>query len=291
MPDGASISHPSTHPNISTLFTELPFEHRVGAAAEAGFDEVEVWWPFDRPDPGDRAVDTFVTRCREEGVGLAALNLDGGDLTAGERGLVSLPGEESRFRANLPVAVELAERLGCRVLHALYGNRVLGVDPAAQDEIATERLTLAARAAERIGARVVVESLNPTDNPHYPLRTATDVCTVLDRVAAATGARLAWLCDLYHVQRGEGDLITTIRRHADRIGHVQVADAPGRGEPGTGEIAFERVLPELTRAGYEGRIGLEYRPSTTTEEGLAWLRQRGLAPAVSGVPHDEQEEP
>src|SRR5690606_33472962 len=137
------------------------------------------------------------------------------------------------------------ERLGCTVLHALYGNRVPGVDPRVQDDLAVEHLALAANAAADIGAVIVVEALNPWENPLYPITGSRAALEVIARVAAETGARLQLLYDLYHMQRSEGDLITSIRRHAARFGHVQLADAPGRHEPGTGEVAFDRVLAEL----------------------------------------------
>ena len=267
--------------NISMLFRERPFLERPAAAAEAGFRCIECWWPFDHPDPDDAQREAFVAAVVDAGVSLTALNFYGGNLAAGDRGVLSVPAVADDFRRNIGPAVSIAGELGCTVLHALYGNRALGVDPRQQDELAVEQLASAAGAAQAIGATVVVEALNPWENPLYPVTRTSTALAVLDRVRSATGARLALLYDLYHVQRAEGDLIATIRRHAGRFGHVQLADSPGRGEPGTGEVAFDRVLRELETAGYAGRIGLEYAPTTTTLASLEAVRALGLLDAAA----------
>ena len=257
--------------NLSILFPELPLLERPAAAAASGFDAVELWWPFASPDPPDAELDRLAGALADAGVDLVGLNFDAGDMPAGDRGLVSVPAAAARFRANVDVAVGLAGRLGCRTLNALYGNRVDGVDPAEQDELAVAHLALAASAAGRVGATVVVESQNPFDSPRYPLLRTAEVLAVLDRVEREAGARLEFLCDLYHLQRTEGNLIHTVERHWRRFGHVQVADSPGRNQPGTGEIAYERVLAALAATGYRGYVGLEYRPLGPTAESFAWL--------------------
>lgn len=266
--DGAS-GGPTLHPNISLLFTEVGFLERPSAAAAAGFDAVECWWPFDGPDPADRELDAFVGTLQGAGVRLAAMNLDAGDLAAGDRGLLSDPAQTDRFERGLASGIEVARRTGCEVLHGLYGNRRLGLDPRTQDAVATEHLGMAAAAAREIGATVVVEALNPWENPLYPWHRTDQVVAVADRVAARTGETIRCLFDIYHAQRSEGELIATIERHVDRFGHVQLADAPGRHEPGTGEIAVHRVLATLRDSGYTGGVGLEYVPSSTTEASLA----------------------
>ncbi|HZD67275.1 MAG TPA: TIM barrel protein [Acidimicrobiales bacterium] len=258
--------------NLSILFTELPLLERPAAAAACGFDAVELWWPFSQPVPPDREVDALCRSLRDAGVALVGLNFDAGDLGAGDRGLVSWPGQERRFADNVAATVAIAEATGCRALNALYGNRVEGVAPAAQDDLATENLALAAAAAARIGATVLVETQNTTDSPRFPLARAADAAAVIDRVGQATGAtNLALLADLYHLHREGEDLVATIGAQAGRIGHVQVADDPGRHQPGTGDIDFPAALDALAAAGYRGYVGLEYRPLGPSAESFGWL--------------------
>lgn len=243
--------------NLSIVFTELPLLDRPAAARDAGFDAVEMWWPFPVPEPADREIDALLRRIADAGVRLVGLNFDAGDMGAGERGLASLTGGSARFRANIDVAVGIAEATGCRVLNALYGNRDPGVDPRAQEELAVANVTLAAEAARRCGATVVVEPLNSVDNPDYPLTSATAALAFADRVDADNVALLA---DFYHLTVMGEDPLDVIERHAGRFGHVQIADAPGRGAPGTGSLPLDRWLAALDRAGYEGWVALEHVP-------------------------------
>jgi hydroxypyruvate isomerase len=259
-------------PNLSILFTELPYPQRPAAAAAAGFDAVECWWPFDTAVPPDAEVDRFATAVADAGLQLVGLNFFAGDMPGGDRGLVSWPQRRTEFRDNIEVTLSLGRRLGCRAYNALYGNRVDGVAPEAQDELALENLTLAAGAAERDEAIVLVESVSGA--PRYPLRTAADAVQVLDRVGTQTGAaNLRLLLDLYHLAVNGDDLDAAIAAYADRIGHVQVADAPGRNEPGTGSLDIDHYLSALLAAGYEGYVGLEYKPSGATVDSFGWLPQ------------------
>lgn len=257
--------------NVSMLFTELPLLRRPAAVAAAGIDAVEMWWPFAQPVPPNQAVEELVAAVTDAGVTLAALNLFAGDLSAGDRGVLSHPDRADQFLANLPVAVDLAGRLGCTLLHAMYGNRREDVAVAAQDELAMQMLTGAADAAAQIGATVVVEAMNPTDQPRFPLHSTRAAIDLVDAVERESGARLGILYDVYHMQRAEGDLIATIRAHGQRFSHVQIADAPDRTPPGTGEIAFPRVLEALEASGYDGFLGLEYRAIGSTVDSLAWV--------------------
>ncbi len=251
--------------NCSILFTELPLPQRPAAAAAAGFDAVEFWWPFATAAPGDAEVDAFVTAVRDAGVRLTGLNFAAGDMPAGDRGLVSWPGRESEFRDSVAVAVAVGERLGTGVFNALYGNRVDG--DTGQDDLAAGNLAFAAEQASRIGATVVLEPLSGADR--YPLRTAAGALAVADRVGAPN---LALLADLYHLAVNGEDL-DGLPAHVARIGHVQIADAPGRHEPGTGSLDLRRHLAALTDAGYTGHVGLEYAPTTTSAAAFAWLAQ------------------
>ena len=276
-----AASGPTLHPNISMLFTEVALLDRPAAAHAAGFDAIECWWPFDGPEPPDLEVDRFMEAVRDAGVRLAAMNLDAGDLAAGERGVLSDPGRVQRFERGVAVGIDIARQLEVPVLHTLYGNRRLGVDPREQDELAVEHLGMAAAAAAEIGATVVVEALNPWENPLYPWHRTAQIIALIDRVQQQTGQTIACLYDLYHAQRSEGEVIATIRRHVDRFGHVQLAGAPGRNEPHTGELAVTRVLSVLGEAGYRGGVGLEYNPTTTTQASLAGLDE--LRAALTGT--------
>ncbi|MFF2744473.1 TIM barrel protein [Kitasatospora sp. NPDC058048] len=259
--------------NLSILFGELPLLERPAAAAAAGFTAAELWWPFGAGhDPSQAELDALRKAFTDAGVRLTGLNLLD-DLSLGARGTVSVPSERDRFRANLPVAAELAASLGATALNALYGNRAEGVDPVEQDALALEHLVLAARAAHGIGAILLVEALNKDESPHYPLVSAAAAVEVVDKVNTATGLGNArFLCDLYHLARNGEDLPAVIDAYADRIGHVQIADHPGRNEPGTGDLDFEDLFARLTAAGYRGSIGLEYRPSTgVSADSFGWL--------------------
>jgi hydroxypyruvate isomerase len=251
--------------NISILFRDCPFLQRFEHAARAGFGAVELWWPS-----GESLADVEAA-VRDSGVEVVLLNFDAGDMPAGDRGLLSDPDRQRAFRENVPVALSLAERLGCRQLNALVGLALPDVDRRAQLDLAAENLAWAAREAAAIDARVLIEALNTFDNGPY-LVTRTD--EALDLIERAGEENLALQYDAYHMQRMEGNLAATIRCHAERIAHVQIADSPGRGEPGTGEINFPYLFGVLETVGYRGYIGLEYLPTTkTTEESFRWMSE------------------
>jgi hydroxypyruvate isomerase len=256
--------------NLSILFTELPLLERPAAAAAAGFDAVEFWWPFDRAVPDGSEVDRFATAVEDAGVQLVGLNFFAGDMAGGDRGLVSWPARSAEFRDNIDVALALGARLGCRAFNALYGNRVDDATPEQQDELASENLALAAKAAAEHGAVVLLEPVSGA--PRYPLRTAADVAAVIDRVEQRSGAtNLRLLFDIYHLTVNGDDVPAAIAGYASRIGHVQIADAPGRHEPGTGDIDIDGQLAALADAGYCGWVGLEYKPRGSSADSLDWL--------------------
>ncbi|MFJ4282374.1 TIM barrel protein [Streptomyces massasporeus] len=261
--------------NLSILFTELPLLERPAAAAAAGFTAVELWWPWvDSPVPEQAELDALKRAIEEAGVQLTGLNFYAGQLPGPDRGALSIPGEESeRFRANIDVAAGFADSLGCKALNALYGNRVEVVDPAEQDALALENLILAARAADRIGAVLLIEALNRPESPLYPLVSAPAAVTVVDRVNEATGLDNArFLMDLYHLSMNGEDLPAVIEEFTAKTGHVQIADNPGRGAPGTGSLPLEDLLDQLKKAGYDGWVGLEYKPGDRpSAEAFDWL--------------------
>ena len=256
--------------NCSILFPELDLLERPAAARAAGFDAVEFWWPFPTATPSDGEVDRFVAAVRDAGVQLTGLNVAAGDMPGGDRGLASWPGRSSEFLDSVEIAVGIAGQLGTRAFNALYGNRVDGHSPAEQDELAVSNLAAAAEAAGRIGAVVLLEPVSGA--PRYPLRTAQDVVDVLARVERETGrTELRLLADLYHLSVNGDDVPAALARHSALVGHVQIADAPGRHEPGTGDLPLDDHLTQLAQAGYDGWVGLEYVPTSTFEAGLAWL--------------------
>jgi hydroxypyruvate isomerase len=264
-------------PNLSMLFTELPLLERPAAVATLGFEAAELWWPFEGPEPPSADIDAVAAAFEAAGIGLACLNLYGGDFSTGERGLTSVPGAEDRFRANLPAAMELAGRLRCPTINALYGNRDPRSTAAEQEALAIENLMLAEDAASRIGAKLVVEALNAVEYPRYGVSTSADVVAFLDRArTAGVDARVSF--DLYHVVMGGEDPLAFAARHADRIGHVQVADVPGRHEPGTGGVDLASILDAIDRSGYAGWVGFEYIPSMESRPSLELAMAR-LAPA------------
>jgi hydroxypyruvate isomerase len=260
--------------NCSILFTELPLLERAAAAKAAGFDAVEFWWPFADPVPRHAEVESFVRSVEEAGTRLVALNFYGG--RAGDSGVLSIPGRAQEFRDNVPVASEIGARLGAVGFNAPYGRRLEGGLAKEQDDLATESLQLAARAAGEIGAVVLVEPLSAARGT--PLQTASDAAAVVERVRAAGGPAIGILCDLYHLGVNGDDIDAAIDRHTGLITHVQIADHPGRGEPGTGKLDLGRYLAALEEHGYSGWVSLEYQPTTSTLESLAWLprERRGV---------------
>ncbi|RII08089.1 Hydroxypyruvate isomerase [Streptomyces sp. YIM 130001] len=264
--------------NLSILYTELPLLERPAAAAAAGFTAVELWWPWvDSATPEQSELDALKSAIEDAGVQLTGLNFYAGQLPGPDRGALSIPGEESeKFRANLKVAADFAASLGCKALNALYGNRVDGVDPAEQDKLALENLQLAAREADRIGAILLIEALNAPESPKCPIVSAPKAIEIVDAVNAATGLGNAkFLMDLYHLSMNgetvEG-LEQIIDTYAAKTGHVQIADNPGRGAPGTGDLPLESLLDRLSKAGYEGYVGLEYKPGDKpSTEAFGWL--------------------
>src|SRR5690349_21564941 len=241
------VGSPRFDVNLSILFTELPLLDRPAAAKQAGFDAVEFWWPWLVAVPSDADVDRFVAAVTDAGVALVGLNFFAGDMPGGDRGLVSWPARSAEFRDNVDVTVGIGERLGCRAFNALYGNRVDDATPEQQDELAVEHLALAGRAVQRLGGTVLVESCSGA--PRYPLLTAADAIAVGDRVGQETGVTaLGFLCDRYHLAVNGEDLDRVIDTYAPRVAHVQIADHPGRHEPGTGGLDLARSVEKLAAA-------------------------------------------
>ncbi|WP_018655444.1 hydroxypyruvate isomerase family protein [Actinomadura flavalba] len=242
--------------NGSILFTELPLLDRPAAIAASGFDAVEFWWPWASPVPDPAEVDEFCAALASAGVRLVALNGYAGDMAAGERGVLSDPARIAEFRASVPVLASVAERTGAARFNLLYGT-------GGSDAVADANL---AYAASVLPGTVLLEPLSQV--PGYPLRTAADVVAVLDRVDLPDAALLF---DTYHLTENGDDLLKVVAEYGGRVGHVQVADSPGRGRPGTGSIDFPSVFAALADAGYDGPVSLEYLPGGPSADAFGWL--------------------
>jgi hydroxypyruvate isomerase len=220
--------------------------------------------------PSDAEADAFVGSIGDAGVELVSLNFHTGDMAAGERGIVSNPARVDAFRENVAAAVEIARRAGCTRLNAPYGLRVPGVDVAEQDAVAIENLAFAAAAAGKAGASVLVEAINSVDIPGFPVDSSGKALEVITKVGAPNAGLLA---DLYHLAKMGEDVADVLSRHRDSILHVQVADPPDRGAPGTGTLDFEPLFRQLAEQGYDGWVGLEYTPADPADSAASfgWL--------------------
>lgn len=261
--------------NCSILLTDLPLLERPAAAKAAGFDAVEFWWPFPSSVPADKDVDAFVGALDDAGVQLTGLNFNAGDMPGGDRGLVSWPARSQEFADNLDVVVGIGERTGCRAFNALYGNRQEGESPEAQDELGVQNLVRAGRAVGRIGGTVLLEPVSGTEA--YPLKTARDALDVIARVRDAGADNMKLLADFYHLAVNGDDVAAVVEAHAAEFGHIQIADAPGRNEPGTGRLPLRRWIDRSHELGYTGYVGLEYKASQ--EDPFAWLTAQDRASA------------
>lgn len=254
--------------NCSILLTHLPLLERPAAARAAGFTGIELWWPFTSAVPAEAEVTALVDAITDAGIQLTGLNFDAGDMPAGDRGLLSSPATSARFRDNVDVVADIGERLGCRAFNALYGNRDAAYSPQEQDAVAAENLALAARAVAPLGGTVLLEPVSGV--PDYPLRRAADVLAVIERVRAeADVTNLRLLADFYHLAVNGDDVTAVVEAHAGEFGHIQIADAPGRGEPGTGGLPLDAWITRSRELGYAGPVGLEYKAST--QDPFAWL--------------------
>jgi hydroxypyruvate isomerase len=248
--------------NISILLKEVPLLERFELAARSGFGAVEFWWP------GDENLAAVEQQIQKTGLKVALMNFNAGDMAAGERGFLNVPERRQWFRDHVPQALEFARRIGCPQLNALVGNVIPGASREAQLDLVRENLAWAADRAAEVGLGVVVESLNSFENTRYLL---TNTAETLQLLAEVNRPNLKYQYDVYHMQRMEGNLIDTLRKHIGMVGHIQVADSPDRHEPGTGEIHYAHVLAAIDALDYQGYIGLEYNPAAGSQASFAWL--------------------
>lgn len=266
--------------NVSLLFTEVPYLERFAAAAEAGFAAVETWWPFPTAQPSRAELDELLRALEGAGLSLTGMNVFAGDMAAGERGIACLPERAGELDASLAALRWIAERTGCRGFNLLHGqapDRAVGAArPAA---VAAYR-----RAAEVLAdlpgspGVVLVEPLARGLNGTYPLETAADALDLIDEVGASN---LGLLLDTFHLARNDEDLPALIADSAERIGHVQLADAPDRGEPGSGTTNITAIGAALTAADYAGTVAAEYKPTGETRGTLGWLTRDAAVDALA----------
>ncbi len=253
--------------NVGFLFAELPYLERFAAARRAGFDAVEFAWP-------PVALDDVVGAIREAGVRVAQMNMDAGDLAAGERGWASHPEAVERWRAAFDEALDLAATLDCPAINVLAGNAPPATERHALERCLRDNLDWALPRASARGRTLLLEVLNARDTPAYLL---TDVSRAASFVSAVEDNALRIQLDTYHVAMGGGDPASWLRRLGPLVGHVQVADVPGRHEPGSGTVDFAAFWSALADTGYRGAVGLEYVPAADTLAGLDWLPRTARA--------------
>lgn len=249
--------------NLSMLFTDVPFAQRFGRAKQAGFDVVECQFPYELPAAEVKAL------LDANGQTMVLHNFPAGDWASGDRGIACDPARVQEFRDGVTKAIGYATVLGVKKINCLAGKAPAGVPDAQLRQTLVANLRFAADELARQGIDLLIEPINHYDIPGFWLNSTAKALDVLDEV----GAPNAYIqYDLYHAQRMEGELAATMQKNLSRIGHIQIADNPGRNEPGTGEINFSFLFSFIDRLGYTGHIGAEYNPAGQTEAGLGWIK-------------------
>ena len=254
---------PKLAANLTMLFGEVAFLERFKAAADAGFDAVEYLFPYDY----DRAV--LRRQLRDHRLTQVLHNLPGGNWAAGERGIACLPDRLDEFRAGVDQAIEYATVLECARVNCLAGIPPPSVSASTAGETLTRNVEYAASRLKSAGIKLMIEPINTRDIPGFFLNQTRQA---LDIIAAVGSDNVFVQFDIYHMQIMEGDVAATIEKHLPSIGHMQLADVPGRHEPGTGEIDFPSLFAVIDRVAYPGWIGCEYVPLAGTVEGLKWAK-------------------
>ena len=250
--------------NLTMLFTEFPFLDRFERAARAGFKGVEFLFPY-----AFQARD-IKARLDQFDLQLVLHNLPAGDWDAGERGIACHPDRTAEFRAGVERAIDYAKALGAPQLNCLVGKKPAGIPDDVLRKTLVDNLYHASQRLKQEGVRLLIEPINQFDIPGFYLSRTDQALALIEEVG---GDNLFLQYDIYHAQRTEGELAETLRKHIKRIGHVQIADNPGRNEPGTGEISFPFLFGHLDRLDYSGWIGCEYKPAVSTELGLGWIER------------------
>jgi hydroxypyruvate isomerase len=254
---------PNFSANLTMIFNEVDFPDRFRAAAKAGFKAVEFLLPYayDKNQLADIV--------KKNGLQVVLFNMPMGDLSAGDRGLACDPARVGEFQDGVGKAIDYALTLRCSQIHCMPGLRPRGVSEEKMRETYIASLQFAGKELAKHGMRILIEAINTIDIPGFYLNYSHQA---FDIMHYANVPNLFFQYDIYHMQIMEGNLAPTIEKNLAKIGHIQLADTPGRHEPGTGEINYNFLLPHLDKIGYQGWIGCEYRPATTTEAGLGWLK-------------------
>jgi hydroxypyruvate isomerase len=250
--------------NLTMLFNEVPFLERFALASEAGFEAVEYLFPY------DYNAAELKQELTENNLVQVLHNLPAGNWGAGERGIAVLPDRIDEFRRGVVMAIDYATALGCKQVNCLAGIAPAGLNDDVLRSTFVHNLRLAAQELAKYDIRLLIEPINTYDIPGFYLNTVEQAASIIEEVGSDN---LFIQYDLYHQQRTRGELVATYERHKELIAHVQLADNPGRNEPGTGEINYPFVFKALDQAGYDGWIGCEYKPKTETQRGLAWLNE------------------
>jgi hydroxypyruvate isomerase len=254
---------PKFSANLTFLYTDLPLLDRFAAAAKSGFKGVEYMSPY------EEAKGDLVARLRDNGLAQVLHNLPVGDWGAGERGIAILPDRVEEFRRGVAKAIDYAKALNCSQLNCLVGVAPKGADSAVLRKTLVANLAYAAQELGREKIKLLIEPCNTRDMPGFFLTRTDQALSLIDEVGSDN---LFVQYDIYHAQIMEGDLARTVETNLSRIAHIQLADNPGRHEPGTGEINYSFLLGHLDRINYRGWVGCEYRPLTNTTAGLGWLK-------------------
>ncbi len=248
--------------NLSMMFTEVDFLDRFAKAAGNGFTAIEYMFPY------DWEADQLQELQQKYGLQQVLFNLPVDEWAAGGRGIACIPGRESEFKENVARALPYAKKLQCPLVNCLVGLTPEGVAPDKVEQTLVDNLRYAADELAKENITLLVEALNSYNVPGFYLVGSQKSVELIEAVGSEN---VKFQYDIFHMQRMEGELINTMTTLKDVIGHIQLADNPGRHEPGSGEINFDNVFKAIDAIGYDGWIGCEYIPATTTEEGLGWL--------------------
>ena len=248
--------------NLSMMFNEVPFLDRFALAAKAGFKGVEFLFPYEHPAA------EIAARLKDNGLQQVLFNAPAGDFAKGERGMAAIPGKQAAFRDSIKLALEYATTLACPRLHIMAGIKPEGVAHDTLTAVYGANLAYAAEECAKVGVKPIIEPINHRDIPGFFLNTTDQAAAI---IAAVGPEKLGMQFDLYHCQITEGDVVKRVEKHLPLIAHMQVADTPGRHEPGTGEVNWPFVFKTIDALGFRGWIGCEYRPAGETLAGLSWF--------------------
>ena len=249
--------------NLSMMFLEVPFLDRFEAASRAGFKAVEFLFPYDFPAA------EIARRLADNGLSQVLFNAPPGDWTKGERGMAALPGRQGEFRDAINKALDYATTLSCPRLHVMAGLKPAGVPRDTLLSTYAANLAWAAEECAKATVKPVIEPINHRDIPGFFLNTTDEAAAIINAIGPE---RIGMQFDLYHCQITEGDIVKRVEKHLALIAHMQVADNPGRNEPGTGEVNWPFVFRKIDELGFRGWIGCEYRPAGETVAGLSWFQ-------------------